>query len=100
MGGNVALYEQRADLRVEAAGQQLLGLAERGGPELGRVVLLGERVQVDDTEEGVRPVLVDDPEAHRPEIVAQLQGSGRLDAREHPVHGRQVTVHGGSLRGH
>ena len=48
--------------------------------QLGRVVLDGEGVQVDDAEERVGVVLVGDPLPEGAEVVADVRRAGRLDS--------------------
>jgi hypothetical protein len=47
----------------------------------------GQRVQVDDAEDAFVIVLQRDPVADRPEIIAEMQIAGRLDAGKNAVHG-------------
>ncbi len=47
----------------------------------------GERVQVDDAVERVAEVLVVGPVPQRTQVVAEVDVTGRLDAREHAGHG-------------
>ena len=77
---HVALDEQRADLGVEADGQEQRGQLEGLAPQLGRVLRDGEGVQVDDAVERVA-VLVGDPVAQRPEQVAERGVAGGLACR-------------------
>ena len=55
--GNVALDEEGAALGVEADGEQVERGVERVGPQVGRVDLGGQGVQVDHAVEGVVGVL-------------------------------------------
>ena len=50
------------------------------GPQLGRVLGDGEGVEVDDAEVGVVGVLVVDPVADGPQVVAEVDVTGGLDA--------------------
>ena len=85
--GHVALDEQRAALGVEAGGQEV----ERGlvgpGPQLVRVDVEGQGVQVDDAVEGVVDVLVGHPVADGPEVVPQVEVAAGLQAGENSGHG-------------
>ena len=60
---------------------------ERCGAQLGRVLRDGQGVQVDHAEERVGLVLIGDPVPERAEQVAELDGTGRLDAGEDAGHG-------------
>src|SRR3546814_5945029 len=60
----------------------------RAGAQLGRVLPDGDGVQIDDTVDALEFVLQGHPVADRPEIVAEMQVAGGLDAREDAVHDR------------
>ena len=85
--GHVALDEEGAALGVEADGQQVEGGVEGVGPQVGRVDLRGQGVQVDHAVEGVVVVLEGDPVAEGPEVVAEGEVAGGRDAGEDPAHG-------------
>ena len=87
MLGDVALDEQGGALGVEPDGQQVEGGVERVGPQVGRVDLGGQGVQVDHAVEGVVAVLEGDPVAQGPEVVPQGEAARGRDARKDPVHG-------------
>ena len=87
MLGDLALDEQGAALGVEADGQQVQRRVERVGPQVGRVDLRGQGVQVDDAVEGVVAVLEGDPVAQGPEVVPQGEVARGRDAGEDPAHG-------------
>jgi len=89
MRGDVALDEDRRALRVEADGEQQRGEREGRLAQVGRVVLDGDRVQVDDAEEGVAVLLHGDVLAHRADVVAEVLGSCGLDAGKN-AHGRRL----------
>jgi hypothetical protein len=89
---DVALHEEDAALGIKAGGEQLGGLRQRVGGELGRVVLLGHGVEVDDAVDGVIRLLVGHPVAHGPEVVAQMRFACRLDSGEDACHARRVVV--------
>ncbi len=85
MLGNVALDEERAALGVEPDGQEVEGGVEGVGPQVGRVDLGRQRVQVDHAVEGVVAVLEGDPVTQGPEIVPQGEAARGRDAGEDPV---------------
>ena len=69
---HVRLDEQRRAVGVDAGCEQQRGEVERGRAELLDVVRHRQRVQVDDAEQAVVPVLVGDPVPDRPEQVAEV----------------------------
>ena len=71
-------------VRVEADRQQVEGGVEGVGPQVGRVDLGGERVQVDHAVEGVVVVLERHPVSQGPEVVAQGEVARGRDAGEDP----------------
>src|SRR5581483_6389913 len=82
----------RAHVGVEAGRDQHRRHLGRLGPQLGRVLLGGEGVEVDHAEEGVVLVLVRHPLAQGPDVVAEVDLARGLDAGEHaghPLHGRR-----------
>ena len=82
--GHVALDEERALLRVEADRDQLGDRDEGALAQHGRVVLDGDRVQVDDAVERVVVVLQRHPLPQGTEVVAEMERvGGRLDAGQH-----------------
>ena len=85
--GHVALHEQGAAVGIEADGQQVEGGVERVGPQVGRVDLGGEGVQVDHAVEGVVAVLEGHPVPQGPEVVPQGEVARGRDAGKDPVHG-------------
>ena len=85
--GDVALDEEGAAVGIEPDGEQVQGGVERVGPQVGRVDLRGEGVQVDHAVEGVVAVLEGNPVPEGPEVVPQGEVAGRRDAGEDPVHG-------------
>src|SRR5690606_30003758 len=64
--------------------QELRGRGAHPLPELARVDGLGDRqrVEVDDAEDVVALVLASDPLAQRPDVAAQVEDPGGLDAGE------------------
>ena len=80
--GYVALDEERADVRIEAAGDQERGQVERRLAQL--VGLLGnrDRVQVDERVERIHLVLLRHPAADGAGVVAEVLLARRLDPRE------------------
>ena len=74
-------------LGIEARGQQVHRRLQGAGPQHVGLDVQGQGVQVDDAVEGVVVVLVGHPLAQRPQVVAQVEVAGGLDAREHPDHG-------------
>ena len=106
---DVALDEEGAPLGVEPGGQQVEGGVAGAGPQVGRVDVEGQGVQVDDAVEGVVGVLVGHPIADGPQVVAEVEVAAGLDSGEHAGHewdivrpGRGVrapgTVHGARRR--
>jgi hypothetical protein len=81
---HVALHEQGAARRIEPARHEVARHALDARAKLGRVVLVGDRVRVDDAEDEVLLLLGDlrGPGAHRAEPVADVELAGRLDAGE------------------
>ncbi len=71
--GNVALYEERATVRIEPDGEQVQRRIQRVGAEVGRVDLGGESVQIDHEIEGVVAILEGDPLPKSPEVVPQSE---------------------------
>src|SRR5581483_7431212 len=82
--GHVALREHRRALGVEAGGEQHRVQVERALAQVGGVVLDGDRVQVDDAEEGVPLLLRGRVLAEAADQVAEVLVAGRLDAGEDP----------------
>ena len=84
VGAHMALHEHRGALRIDATGQ----VEGRGAAGVlrqpGRIVGHRDRMQIDHTEKRVVAVLEVDPVADRPQPVAQMQGAGGLDPRQHP----------------
>ena len=88
MLGHVALHEQGGDVGVEADGEQHRGQLDASASPIDAGLLGdGEGVEVDDAVEGVVLVLAGDPVAQRPEVVAEVDVAGGLDAREDAGHG-------------
>ncbi len=58
---HVALHEEGADGRVDSGGEEPDGEIEGAGGEGLRIVLDGDRVEVDDAVDGLELVLVGDP---------------------------------------
>jgi hypothetical protein len=82
MLGHVALDEQRAHARVEAARDEHRREVERGLAQILRILRHGDRVQVDDGVERVHLVLLPDPAADRPDVVPEVLLARRLDSGE------------------
>ena len=101
--GPVTLDEQRAALRIEAQGQERCGHLERPLAQEHRIVRARERVVVDDAVDRLVFPLQDHVVADGPEIVAEVDDPGRLDAAEDPgpLHRRRLERRGwGELGGH
>ena len=79
---HVALEEEGAAIRVEPDGVEERRQVECAVVQVARVVLDGDRVQIDDAEEGVALVLGRDVLAHRADVVADVLGTRCLDAGE------------------
>src|SRR6516162_11916304 len=86
MSGNHALVEDDTALGIDAGGDVGGRHFARGGAQFGRILRLSERMQVDDAEDAVVVILQRDPVADRPEVIAEMQVAGRLDAGEDAVH--------------
>ena len=93
--GHVTLDEDRADVRVEPRREQADGRVEGAAAQVVGVVLACEPVEVDDAEETVRLVLVHRPLPQRPEVVADMQVTGGLYAREDSCHRSMIRVRAG-----
>src|SRR5580765_2354116 len=91
MRGDVRLREDRRALRVEAGREEHRGEVERRCPQCLRVVVDGDRVQVDDAEEAVALLLRSGVLAKPAAVVAEMLRSCRLDAAE-DAHGRDSSV--------
>ena len=83
---DVALHEDRGDVGIEADRVHHRRQAQRVVADHARRLGDGERVQVDDAVERVAVVLVVGPVPQRPQVVAEVDVAGRLDAREHAGH--------------
>ncbi len=77
MLGHVALDEEGADGGIDTGRQQARRGVQGALRQRGRVVFLRQGVEVDHAVEGVG-VLVGHPVAHRPQVVAEMQGATRL----------------------
>ena len=82
---DVALAEQDAALGVEARADQDRGRVVDALAQLGRVVVDGDRVQVDDAvDRRVAALLAGDVLDDRADVVAEVLAARRLDAGEDP----------------
>ena len=82
--GHVRLAEDGRALGVEAGREEHRREVERRAPELGRVVVDRDRVQVDDAEERVAGLLGLDVLAEAAAVVPERLPAGRLDPGEDP----------------
>ena len=82
----MGLDEDRAHVRVQPGGEQEGGHLEGLVLQPRGVVLNRERVEVDNAEERVVLVLIRRPVADRPDVVAEVDLTGGLDARQDPGH--------------
>ena len=82
MLGHVALDEQRAHARVEAARDEHGREVERRLAQLLRVLRNGDRVEVDDRMERVDLMLLLHPAADGADVVAEVLLARRLDSGE------------------
>ena len=101
MLADVALAEEDAALGIEPGGEQDRGGVVDALAQLGRVVVDGDRVQVDDAVDrrrrgSARAVLAVDVLADRADVVAEVLAPGRLDAAEDP-RSRVASTRGGNL---
>ena len=83
---NHALVEDRAALGVDAGGDVRCRHLARAGPQLGGILRLRQRMQVDDAEDALIVLLQRDPVQNRAEIIAEVEVAGRLDAGKDAVH--------------
>ena len=86
MGADHALVEDDAVFGVDAGSDIGSRHLARRMTQLGRILRLGQRVQIDDAEDALVIVLQRDPVADRAEIIAEMQIAGRLDAGKDAVH--------------
>ena len=84
---DVALHEDRGDVGIEPDREHHRRQLDRGLADDSWLLGDRERVQVDDAVEDVLLVLAVDPVPQRPQVVAEVDVTGRLDAREHTGHG-------------
>jgi hypothetical protein len=89
MGGHVRLYEDRAHIRVQAGGEQQPGDLQCPLPDQVRLVLDGQRVQVDHAEQRVGRMLTGHPQLDRAEEMAERESPARSRAAEDPGWGRR-----------
>ena len=82
--GDVALREDRRPLGVEAGRDEHREQVERAVVEVARVVLDGDRVEVDDAEERLAVLLGLRVLAEAADVVAEVLVARRLDAGEDP----------------
>ena len=85
--GDVALNEEGAAVRIQPDGEQVERRIERVGPDVHRVDVRGQRMEVDDAVEGVVALLEGHPVPEGPEVVPQGEIAGGRDTGEDPVHG-------------
>ena len=89
----MALHEQQAHLRVDAGGQQhgggLPGLAAQGRGLLTH----GQRVQVGHHVQALKILLQAAPVADGPDVVAQGEGAGGLDAGKNALFALDLFTH-------
>ena len=83
---NLALIEDDAPLRIDAGGKISRGDLARVCAQFGGVLPYGDGMQVDDAVDAIVVVLQRDEVSDRPEIVSQVQVTGRLNAGEYPFH--------------
>jgi len=86
--GDVALHEDSGHLGIEPDCEQRGRQFESVLAHDARAVSHGQGVQIDDAVEGVALVLAAHPVAKGPEVIAEMNRAGGLDAREdtsHPV---------------
>ena len=88
--GDVALHEHRGDVGVEPDREQHRRQLDRGLADDAGLLDHGQRVQVDDPVEDLVLVLPVDPVAQRTQVVAEMDVTGGLDAREHTGHAERL----------
>ncbi len=86
VSGDHALVEDRTMFRVDTGGDISSSHLTGRSTQLGGILRLGERVQVDDAEYALEVVLQHNPIANGSEIIAEMQIAGRLDAGKNTVH--------------
>ena len=84
---HVALHEDGGHVGVEADREQHRRQPQRGLADHARRLGDGEGMEVDDAVERVALVLAVDPVAQRPQVVAEMDVAGGLDARQDAGHG-------------
>jgi len=82
MSGHMALYEQHAPVRVDAASQQQRRSLPRLAAQVRRRLAHGDGVHVGDHINTVIIALQRVPVAHRAHIIAQRKSAGGLDAAQ------------------
>ena len=88
----VTLHENGGDLGVKPHGEQHRRQVERLGPEFFGFLGDRERVEVDDAVKCVAFVLANGPIAQRAQVVAEVDITSRLDARQDAGHGARVAA--------
>jgi hypothetical protein len=96
---HVRLHEDLASLWVDPAGDVHRRQLQRQRTQTLGIRMLGQRVQVDDAEEVLVPILVAGPVAQGAEIVTEVQTEVRLDTAEHPGARGHVVGHRRARRG-
>ena len=82
---NLRLIENDVLLRVHARRDKSRRDLARGAPQIGRLLLDGDRVHVDDAIDAIVMILQRHEFRDRAEIVAKMQIAGRLDAGENAL---------------
>ena len=89
---DVALHEERGDLRVEAGGEEIECDLGDIGPQLAEVgVVGGEGVEVGDEEIAVVFVLEPDPVVEGSHVIAEVQLAGRPHAAKNALARERLT---------
>ena len=96
---HVRLDDDDRALRVDAARQVHVGHVHGVAAQLGALLTDGDGVQVDDAVDAVVRLLHGDVVADRAEVVAQVQGAGRLGAAEDTRAAGRRSFAGRPLRG-
>ena len=87
---DMTLYEQGAAQRIQTTGEQQRREANGLRAEIRRVVRDRHGVQIHDTEDAV--VLLVHPPPDRPDVIAEMHLTGRLDPRKLTSHRPKLAV--------
>ena len=86
MGGNLALVEYDASLRIYAGGKERRGHFPSVGFKFFGVLPNGDRMQIDYAVDALVIILQTHEISDRTKVIAEMKVPARLHAREYPVH--------------